>query len=48
MMQDMIMNSGTMWGMGLVGLLVILLLALGMVALANYLNSVMKVIRRYL
>ena len=35
-MQDMMMNSGMMWGMGLIGLLVILVLALGIVALVKY------------
>jgi hypothetical protein len=36
MMHDMMMNSGMMWGMGLIGLLVILVLALGIVALVRY------------
>lgn len=36
MMQDMMTNSGMMWGMGLVGLLVILFLALGVAALVKY------------
>jgi len=36
MMHDMMMNSGMMWGMGLIGLLVILVLALGIVALVKY------------
>jgi hypothetical protein len=35
-MHDMMMNSGMMWGMGLIGLLVILVLALGIVALVKY------------
>jgi hypothetical protein len=30
------MNSGMMWGMGLISLLVILVLALGIVALVKY------------
>ena len=36
MMRDMMMDGGMMWGMGLVGLLVILVLVLGVVALAKY------------
>jgi hypothetical protein len=36
MMRDMMMNSGMMWGMGLIGLLVILVLTLGIVALVKY------------
>jgi hypothetical protein len=36
MMHDMMMNSGMMWGMGLIGLLVILVLTLGIVALVKY------------
>jgi len=36
MMHDMMINSGMMWGMGLIGLLVILVLALGIVALVKY------------
>jgi hypothetical protein len=35
MMHDIMMNSGMMWGMGLIGLLVILVLALGIVALVK-------------
>jgi hypothetical protein len=36
MMHDMMMGSGMMWVMGLVWLLVILLLVLGIAALAKY------------
>jgi hypothetical protein len=36
MMHDIMMNSGMMWGMGLIGLLVILVLMLGIVALVKY------------
>jgi len=36
MMHDMMMNSGMMWGMGLIGLLIILVLSLGIVALVKY------------
>jgi hypothetical protein len=32
----MMMNGGMMWGMGLIGLLVILVLVLGVVALVKY------------
>ena len=35
-MHDMMMNGGTMWGMGLIGLLVILVLVLGIAALVKY------------
>jgi len=35
-MHDMVMNGGMMWGMGLIGLLVILVLVLGLVALVKY------------
>ena len=35
-MSDMMMDGGMMWGMGLIGLLVILVLVLGVVALAKY------------
>jgi len=33
---DMMMNGGMMWGMALIGLLLILVLVLGVVALAKY------------
>ncbi len=36
MMQDMIMNSGMMWGMALLWLLVAALLILGIAALVKY------------
>jgi hypothetical protein len=36
MMQDMMMNSGMMWGMALVWLLVVILLVLGIAALVKY------------
>ena len=36
MMRDMMMDGGMMWGMGFIGLLVILVLVLGVVALAKY------------
>ena len=35
-MSDMMMDGGMLWGMGLIGLLVILVLVLGVVALAKY------------
>jgi len=35
-MSDMMMDGGMMWGMGLIGLLVILVLVLGVVALVKY------------
>jgi len=35
-MSDMMMDGGMMWGMGLIGLLVILVLVLGAVALVKY------------
>ena len=37
MMHDMMMNSGMMWGMGLAGLLVVLVLILAAAALVKYL-----------
>jgi hypothetical protein len=36
MMHDMMMNSGMMWGMGLIGRFVILVLMLGIAALVKY------------
>jgi hypothetical protein len=36
MMHEMMMNGAMMWGMGLIALLVILVLALGVVALVKY------------
>jgi hypothetical protein len=36
MMHDMMMTGAMMWGMGLIGLLVILVLILGLVALVKY------------
>jgi len=36
MMHDMMMNGAMMWGMGLIALLFILVLALGVVALVKY------------
>jgi hypothetical protein len=38
-MQGMMMGSGMMWGMGLAGLVIILLLILGVAALVKYLFS---------
>jgi hypothetical protein len=38
-MHDMMMGSGMMWGMGLAGLLIVLLLILGVAALVKYLFS---------
>jgi len=35
-MHDMMMDGAMMWGMGLIGLLVILVLILGLVALVKY------------
>ena len=37
MIYDMMMNSGMMWGMGVVWLLVIIVLVLGIAALVKYL-----------
>lgn len=39
MMDSMMSGGGMMWGMGLVGLLVIVLLILGIAALVKYLVS---------
>jgi len=39
MMHDMMMDGAMMWGMGLIGLLVILVLILGLVALVKYVFS---------
>ena len=36
MMHDMMMNGGMMWGMALLWLLVVILLVLGIAALAKY------------
>ncbi len=36
-MQEGMMNGGMMWGMGLVGLLIVLVLVLGAAALIKYL-----------
>ncbi len=36
MMRDMMMNGGMMWGMALLWLLVVILLVLGIAALAKY------------
>ncbi len=36
MMHDMMMNCGMTWGMGLVGILVILVLVFALVALLKY------------
>ncbi len=36
MMHDMMMNGGMMWGMALIWLLVVILLVLGIAALAKY------------
>ena len=36
-MMDGMMNGGGMWGMGLIGLLVVILLLLGIAGLAKYL-----------
>ncbi len=36
MMHDMMMNGGMMWGMGLVGLLLVLVLVFALVALLKY------------
>ena len=36
-MMDQMMSGGMMWGMGLIGLLVIIVLALGATALVKYL-----------
>jgi hypothetical protein len=38
-MHDTLMDGGMMWGMGLVGWLVVLLLVLGVAALVKYLIS---------
>jgi hypothetical protein len=38
-MHDTLMDDGMMWGMGLVGWLLILLLVLGVAALVKYLIS---------
>ena len=38
-MHDTLMDGGMMWGMGLVGWLLILLLVLGLAALIKYLIS---------
>ena len=38
-MHDTLMDGGVMWGMGLVGWLLILLLVLGVAALVKYLIS---------
>jgi len=35
-MHDMMMNGGMMWGMGLVGLLLVLVLVFALVALLKY------------
>jgi hypothetical protein len=37
MMDHMMMSGGMMWGMGLIGLLVIIVLLLGVAALVKYL-----------
>lgn len=37
MMQSMMQGDGMMWGMGLIGLIVLLLIILGIAALVKYL-----------